>query len=283
MNSGKWTEALRLKLGRQLVTPIQSSLSLIVQLHWTCMPQTFDHDASCGISNTELFCTLVRYPLINAVKKALGGGPEPGITTEAPPFTPSAPHPVTTPPNSGGCQAFGSWKGNAAMNQWCVNNCKLGYCPADRCKCIWRQSLSAFLHQIVWKHIMNCSCSIDQLHELKMFMFIVEKSFSSKEFPASAYLWCFLLEYLNECVNECSDVNCSWKGFAKTRLGKCRPCHADAACQGRNGCLWLPDVCPGDLSARWHAVMATPLGLCNACSPLPLSLFFVKMLTLSGA
>lgn len=81
-------------------------------------------------------CGQGRYPLINAVKNALGGGPEPGITTQAPPFTPSVPHPVTTPSTSGGCQAIGSWHGNAAVDQWCVNNCKLGYCPADRCKCI---------------------------------------------------------------------------------------------------------------------------------------------------
>lgn len=159
------------------------------------MPQTLDHDATDGmsrkyiISNTELFCILVRYLLINAVKNALGGGPEPGITTQAPPFTPSAPHPVTTRPTSGGCQAIGSWHGNAAMDQWCVNNCKLGYCPADRCKCIWRPSLSRFLHQLVWKHIMNCSFSIDQLYELKRVL-------QENEFLAIAYLWCFLLVFL---------------------------------------------------------------------------------------
>ena len=183
MIRSKWTEFLG------------SSLWRLYKVAWlslcNCMPQTLDHDTTCGmsrkyiISNIELFCILVRYPLINAVKNDLGGGPEPGITTQAPPFTPSALHPVTTPSTSGGCQAIGSWHGNAAMDQWCVNNCKLGYCPADRCKCIWRQSLSQYLQKIVWKHIMNCSCSIDHA------VVWIEKSSSRKEFLAIAYLRCF--------------------------------------------------------------------------------------------
>ena len=49
--------------------------------------------------------------------------------TPAPPTQP----PVTSPP--GGCQATGSWTGNAAMDQWCASNCAAGYCPASMCVC----------------------------------------------------------------------------------------------------------------------------------------------------
>lgn len=68
-------------------------------------------------------CGQGKYPLINAVKNALGGG-----GTTAPPNT-------TSPPSPGKCRAIGAWAGNANMDAWCVNNCALGNCPAKMCSC----------------------------------------------------------------------------------------------------------------------------------------------------
>ncbi|XP_078370863.1 chitinase-3-like protein 1 isoform X2 [Oculina patagonica] len=83
------------------------------------------------------FCGEGRYPLMNAVKQALGGGTGP---TTMPHSTTHTPHPQittphTVPPPSGGCKAIGAWEGNANMDQWCVDNCALGNCPANMCKC----------------------------------------------------------------------------------------------------------------------------------------------------
>ena len=33
------------------------------------------------------------------------------------------------------CHAIGAWKGNKDYDKWCYNNCKLGNCPPDTCKC----------------------------------------------------------------------------------------------------------------------------------------------------
>lgn len=86
------------------------------------------------------FCGQGRYPLMNAVKRALGGGTEP-TPSLLPPVSsalPSTEPPTllaTTPPSSGGCVAVGTWQGNAGMDKWCIDNCKMGNCPHNLCKC----------------------------------------------------------------------------------------------------------------------------------------------------
>ncbi|XP_068718578.1 chitinase-3-like protein 1 [Montipora capricornis] len=83
------------------------------------------------------FCGQGSYPLINAVKNALGAGPDSGMSTPEPPLPPSTSSspPVTSSPPSGNCQAIGSWQEVAGMDQWCAENCKMGHCPPNMCKC----------------------------------------------------------------------------------------------------------------------------------------------------
>ena len=82
-----------------------------------------------------------RYPLMKAVKQALGGGTGPNPTavptegTPPPPPPPNTQPPATAPP-SGSCKAIGDWEGNSDMDEWCNDNCSVGYCPADWCKCV---------------------------------------------------------------------------------------------------------------------------------------------------
>ena len=88
-------------------------------------------------------CGQGKYPLMNAVKNALGGYTPPNPETPGPiPVTTAAPatnkpntnNPTTNAP-SGECQAIGVWKGNANMDSWCVSNCRSGYCPTEICRC----------------------------------------------------------------------------------------------------------------------------------------------------
>lgn len=86
------------------------------------------------------FCGKGRYPLMNAVKQALGGGggetrppipsPEPEPSTQRP-----TAGPPTAEPPVGSCHAIGSWQGNAGMDQWCNENCVKGNCPEYLCAC----------------------------------------------------------------------------------------------------------------------------------------------------
>lgn len=96
------------------------------------------------------------YPLINSVKKSLGGyvpsprptvqttlpnTPAPGtITTVKPnPVTTSAPKPPTNEPGTsgpnGGCVAVPPYDQFPGMDAWCETNCAAGFCPASHCKC----------------------------------------------------------------------------------------------------------------------------------------------------
>lgn len=84
------------------------------------------------------FCGKGRYPLMNAVRKALGGDTGPtGLppTTAGPSTSVPTAIPTTTAPPSGSCQAIGAWQGNANMDQWCKDNCAAGNCPANMCVC----------------------------------------------------------------------------------------------------------------------------------------------------
>ena len=57
-------------------------------------------------------------------------------TTKAPcPGKPVTGKPSTQAPPGAGCKATGAWKGQPAMDKWCVENCALNYCPATHCKC----------------------------------------------------------------------------------------------------------------------------------------------------
>ena len=115
-------------------------------------------------------CGQGMYPLINAVKKTLGGY-VPSQSPTTPPFTPSAPGtetttgpvPVTTtepgPVTTGrpcvvttsgpvpsteapvptgpanNCMAIPPHDTQPGMNEWCKSNCAAGNCPASHCKC----------------------------------------------------------------------------------------------------------------------------------------------------
>jgi len=91
------------------------------------------------------FCGQGKYPLIGAVSKELGGyvppppptpGPKPK-TTQGPPteHPPKTEKPKTQGPPGKGCHAIGAWKGDKKMDQWCVDNCRLGNCPSSICEC----------------------------------------------------------------------------------------------------------------------------------------------------
>ena len=91
-------------------------------------------------------CGQGKYPLMNFVKKYLGGytpppttaGPTlgPGQTTEPPTERPTQPptEPPTEPP-SGNCVAIPPYDQQPGMQAWCSNNCAIGNCPATHCKC----------------------------------------------------------------------------------------------------------------------------------------------------
>jgi len=91
---------------------------------------------------TGKFCGEGKNPLMNAVKKELGGyvpppRPTPGPTPPPtlPPKTTKGPTGPTKPkPSPGKCHAIGIWFGNKQMDAWCNSNCPVN-CPADICKC----------------------------------------------------------------------------------------------------------------------------------------------------
>ena len=98
---------------------------------------TIHFNVARKVNCSPLLCCF-RYPLINAVKQALGGGTGPNPTVEptegTPPPTPSTQPPTNVPP-SGSCKATGAWEGNAGMDQWCMSNCAVGNCPPNMCVC----------------------------------------------------------------------------------------------------------------------------------------------------
>ena len=95
------------------------------------------------------FCGKGPYPLVNAVKKYLGGYVPPPRPTggTAPPTNPptgpvnpptQGPVPPTqapTNPPSGSCVAVPPYDQYPGMDAWCVSNCAAGNCPASHCKC----------------------------------------------------------------------------------------------------------------------------------------------------
>ena len=107
--------------------PMENNINLTIHLN-----------VSRKVSCSSLFCYF-RYPLINAVKQALGGGtgPNPTVvpTESTPPPTPNTQPPTNVPP-TGSCKATGAWEGNAGMDQWCMSNCAVGNCPPNMCLCV---------------------------------------------------------------------------------------------------------------------------------------------------
>lgn len=90
------------------------------------------------------FCGQGKYPLISAVAKELGGYTPPTHGPTHKPITKrlkTTKHggpthrPKTTTHHKGKCHAIGRWKGDKRMDQWCIDNCALGNCPASICKC----------------------------------------------------------------------------------------------------------------------------------------------------
>ena len=102
-----------------------------------CINLTIHLNVTCKVNCSSLLCCF-RYPLINAVKQALGGGTGPNPT--AVPTVSTAPPPPdtqlpTNAPPSGSCKVTGDWEGVAGMDQWCTSNCAMGYCPPDYYVC----------------------------------------------------------------------------------------------------------------------------------------------------
>jgi len=90
------------------------------------------------------FCGQGKYPLISAVAKELGGYTPPTHGPTHKPITKRLKttkkggpthRPRTTIHHKGKCHAIGRWKGDKRMDQWCIDNCALGNCPASICKC----------------------------------------------------------------------------------------------------------------------------------------------------
>ncbi|KAL9952363.1 hypothetical protein ACROYT_G039609 [Oculina patagonica] len=94
------------------------------------------NDCGMGKGEQETFvnCADIR------ITKSDGSVPPPPPTQAPPPTTqpttqkPTDP-PPTNAPNPGGCQATGPYKGNAAMDVWCRDNCAKGHCPESICIC----------------------------------------------------------------------------------------------------------------------------------------------------
>ncbi|XP_065682082.1 acidic mammalian chitinase isoform X1 [Hydra vulgaris] len=78
-------------------------------------------------------CGQGRYPLLSAVKTALGGKvkTENLITEE----TRSGEIVIPKPMYNGKCYAVGLWKGYPGMDIWCFINCPKGVCPVCACAC----------------------------------------------------------------------------------------------------------------------------------------------------
>ena len=98
---------------------------------WGC-----DGPRDCGMGKGEqetfVNCADIR------ITKSDGSLPPPPPTRPPPP-TEKPPEPTkplpTNAPNPKGCKAVGHWKGNIAMDTWCVDSCARGYCPGNICKC----------------------------------------------------------------------------------------------------------------------------------------------------
>ena len=102
-----------------------------------CINLTIHVNVTCKVNCSSLLCYF-RYPLIHAVKQALGGGTGPNPTavpTEGkPPPTPNT-QPPTNVPHSGSCKATGAWEGNDGMDQWCYVQLCVGNCPLTMSVC----------------------------------------------------------------------------------------------------------------------------------------------------
>ena len=46
--------------------------------------------------------------------------------------------------NNDGCHAIGNWKGIPTMDSWCNENCPMGNCPSNTCKCKWSIAFDNF-------------------------------------------------------------------------------------------------------------------------------------------
>ena len=108
-----------------------------------------------GLDDFKNRCGDGPYPLLHEIKNVLSGGnncnptttPDSPKTSTSPrpttvnpntsPQTTIRPNPTTTPDSSGpgGCRPTDVYASQPGMNEWCITNCALGYCPSTHCVC----------------------------------------------------------------------------------------------------------------------------------------------------
>ncbi|XP_057310495.1 uncharacterized protein LOC130648459 [Hydractinia symbiolongicarpus] len=121
-------------------------------------------------------CSMGRYPLLTAVKTALGEyipppeptfGPMPSSTTTTSTSNPMSSSTSSTTSTTGGstCRGVGLYASNQRMVEWCNNNCALGHCPATHCISskqisVYHQGLRSLHTQLVSPHYIVAFSSI---------------------------------------------------------------------------------------------------------------------------
>jgi len=109
---------------------------------WGVDPTTNKGCVGCGPQETFWGCADIAISRDNGGAGGVGGSPESGTTTTiasestTPSITTTTTTMTTTKSNPGsGSVCKAKYAGNPNMDQWCKDNCALGYCPATHCKC----------------------------------------------------------------------------------------------------------------------------------------------------
>ena len=99
----------------------------------------------CGDQEQFYGCSDVAISKDGASGEGTAPPPTSGTTTTTKPptqTTTKSPTQTTTTPSDddsggsqGNCVATGNYSGDESMDEWCHNNCAMGYCPATHCTC----------------------------------------------------------------------------------------------------------------------------------------------------
>lgn len=132
-------------------------------------------------------CGEGKYPLIKAVNRALEGE----VPTETPTKMPSASttstessfrSTSTEQSQSGSCHSVPPYE-SPDMDEWCKENCALGYCPETHCICDWTYFISKI----------NRSTRIRSHQKLCDLFYFCTMNLSSKYLPMHCELFLWLL------------------------------------------------------------------------------------------